>query len=189
MTWHNREKDWYNAERRFIFAAPNDKQRIKWMNQIMKKPSEAQLNSIKNKKLGKSRKSNHTIGVGDLTTKNSLYTKKNQNISHRGLGYNSSSFLTVNSGSSPPTSKYPRFVMNTTGVNKTHTMDQPSIELVSMTDDNHIPSTNELRDSLLNHHIKKNAYKTTTNSIESPRKKHRRNKTGLVTEKQERESR
>lgn len=22
MQWHNREKDWYNAERRFIFAAP-----------------------------------------------------------------------------------------------------------------------------------------------------------------------
>jgi len=23
MQWNNREKDWYNAERRFIFAAPN----------------------------------------------------------------------------------------------------------------------------------------------------------------------
>ena len=34
MQWHNREKDWYNAERRFIFAAPNKSMRSKWINLI-----------------------------------------------------------------------------------------------------------------------------------------------------------
>lgn len=37
MTWHNRELDWYNAERRFIFAAPDGTQRSKWIKMIMKK--------------------------------------------------------------------------------------------------------------------------------------------------------
>lgn len=31
MQWHNREKDWYNAERRFIFAAPTKAARTKWI--------------------------------------------------------------------------------------------------------------------------------------------------------------
>ena len=49
MTWQNREKDWYNAERRFIFAAPNLRQRDKWIDLIMCKnvPSEAQKKKMK----------------------------------------------------------------------------------------------------------------------------------------------
>ena len=34
MQWHIRQKDWYNAERRFIFAAPTEKQRDKWIDLI-----------------------------------------------------------------------------------------------------------------------------------------------------------
>jgi len=33
-TWQNREIDWYNAERRFIFATKNKKQRDKWINKL-----------------------------------------------------------------------------------------------------------------------------------------------------------
>ena len=53
MTWHNREKDWYNAERRFIFAVPNERQRSKWLDLIMtqKVPAEKRKNKIKNKKI------------------------------------------------------------------------------------------------------------------------------------------
>ena len=49
MTWQNREKDWYNAERRFIFAAPNLRQRDKWIDLIMctNVPSEAQKKKMK----------------------------------------------------------------------------------------------------------------------------------------------
>jgi hypothetical protein len=36
MQWHNREKDWYNAERRFIFAAPSAQMKAKWINLITK---------------------------------------------------------------------------------------------------------------------------------------------------------
>ena len=36
MEWHNREKDWYNAERRFIFAAPHKKQRNQLIQMILK---------------------------------------------------------------------------------------------------------------------------------------------------------
>ena len=36
MQWHNREKDWYNAERRFIFAAPSRKAQTKWIQMIGK---------------------------------------------------------------------------------------------------------------------------------------------------------
>ena len=33
--WKNRTKDWYNAERRFIFAAKGPKTRNKWIEQIV----------------------------------------------------------------------------------------------------------------------------------------------------------
>ena len=33
-TWKNREKDWYNAERRFIFAAKTRKERDMWLEKI-----------------------------------------------------------------------------------------------------------------------------------------------------------
>ena len=35
MTWHNREKDWYNAERRFIFAADTAKSRSRWLKHFI----------------------------------------------------------------------------------------------------------------------------------------------------------
>ncbi len=35
QTWKNREKDWYNAERRFIFAAKDPKTRDKWIRLIL----------------------------------------------------------------------------------------------------------------------------------------------------------
>ena len=31
ILWKNREKDWYNAERRFLFAAPTPKLHKKWI--------------------------------------------------------------------------------------------------------------------------------------------------------------
>lgn len=34
--WKNRERDWYNAERRFIFATKSTKQKDKWLDQILK---------------------------------------------------------------------------------------------------------------------------------------------------------
>ena len=34
--WKNREKDWYNAERRFIFATKTAKKRDAWIDQIVK---------------------------------------------------------------------------------------------------------------------------------------------------------
>ena len=39
MTWKNREIDWYNAERRFIFAAPGPKMKAKWIKIIRKTKS------------------------------------------------------------------------------------------------------------------------------------------------------
>ena len=55
MQWLNRQKDWYNAERRFIFAAPNDKLKHQWIKQI-EKEKQRQIsaeNSLKNRQLGK----------------------------------------------------------------------------------------------------------------------------------------
>lgn len=34
--WKNREKDWYNAERRFIFATKTVKRRDKWIEEVVK---------------------------------------------------------------------------------------------------------------------------------------------------------
>ena len=36
MLWKNRERDWYNAERRFIFATKNPKKRNKWIEEVLK---------------------------------------------------------------------------------------------------------------------------------------------------------
>lgn len=33
-TWKNREIDWYNAERRFIFATSSRAETLKWMKKI-----------------------------------------------------------------------------------------------------------------------------------------------------------
>ena len=33
-TWKNREKDWYNAERRFIFATNTKAERKEWIKNI-----------------------------------------------------------------------------------------------------------------------------------------------------------
>ena len=35
-TWSNREIDWYNAERRFIFAAKTENLRRKWIEEVVK---------------------------------------------------------------------------------------------------------------------------------------------------------
>ena len=35
ILWKNREKDWYNAERRFVFAAPTTKLHDKWIKMII----------------------------------------------------------------------------------------------------------------------------------------------------------
>ena len=35
MTWENRQKDWYNSERRFIFATDSKILRKKWIQLIM----------------------------------------------------------------------------------------------------------------------------------------------------------
>jgi len=34
MTWKNREKDWYNAERRFIFATNTKRQRAEILEKV-----------------------------------------------------------------------------------------------------------------------------------------------------------
>ena len=54
MQWHNREKDWYNAERRFIFSTPNKKMLTKWITLIEKdkKSMIAKVNSKMNTKIG-----------------------------------------------------------------------------------------------------------------------------------------
>ena len=54
MQWHNREKDWYNAERRFIFSTPNPKMLRKWITLIEKdkKRTIAKTNSQKNTRIG-----------------------------------------------------------------------------------------------------------------------------------------
>ena len=36
MIWKNRERDWYNAERRFIFATKFPKRRNKWIEEVIK---------------------------------------------------------------------------------------------------------------------------------------------------------
>jgi hypothetical protein len=36
MTWKNRERDWYNTERRFIFACKTQKQADRWINTFNK---------------------------------------------------------------------------------------------------------------------------------------------------------
>lgn len=33
-TWTNRQNEWYNAERRFIFSCKSEKERKKWMTAI-----------------------------------------------------------------------------------------------------------------------------------------------------------
>ena len=34
FTWSNRQNEWYNSERRFIFACKNEQERKKWMGAI-----------------------------------------------------------------------------------------------------------------------------------------------------------
>ena len=34
-TWKNRVKDWYNAERRFIFATKTEKDRKRWIDAVI----------------------------------------------------------------------------------------------------------------------------------------------------------
>jgi len=55
MCWKNRQKDWYNAERRFIFAAPNDRLKATWIKQIAKEKRKqiSAENTMRNMRLGK----------------------------------------------------------------------------------------------------------------------------------------
>ena len=46
-TWKNREKDWYNAERRFIFATKTKKERDVWLKNINTFKCKASNNQIK----------------------------------------------------------------------------------------------------------------------------------------------
>lgn len=64
MQWHNREKDWYNAERRFIFSSPDPKMLKKWITLIQKdkKRIEARINSEKNTMIGLSTMKSMTPG-------------------------------------------------------------------------------------------------------------------------------
>ena len=39
VTWKNREKDWYNAERRFIFATQTKKDRKEWIKSVIRENS------------------------------------------------------------------------------------------------------------------------------------------------------
>ena len=43
MMWKNREKDWYNAERRFIFAASTKDARNEWIETMLDIKSESRL--------------------------------------------------------------------------------------------------------------------------------------------------
>jgi len=54
MKWHNRQKDWYNAERRFIFAAPSQQLKSKWINCVEKERQRILSceNSFRNQSLG-----------------------------------------------------------------------------------------------------------------------------------------
>ena len=44
--WKNREKDWYNAERRFIFATKNAVKRDKWIQNILKQKAQTRHTMI-----------------------------------------------------------------------------------------------------------------------------------------------
>ena len=52
MTWHNREKDWYNAERRFIFSVPSKRERDQWIKLVtsVKPPRDLRAERSKKKK-------------------------------------------------------------------------------------------------------------------------------------------
>ena len=43
--WKNREKDWYNAERRFIFATKTAKRRDKWIEEVIKDKAKTGIKS------------------------------------------------------------------------------------------------------------------------------------------------
>ena len=49
QTWKNRETDWYNAERRFIFAADTKRKRNHWIEQFIKVwPSKRRTEGVTN---------------------------------------------------------------------------------------------------------------------------------------------
>ena len=59
VQWKNRVKDWYNAERRFIFATKTEQQRQRWLDEIMKEKAcsaitKARASVVSEKKLGHS---------------------------------------------------------------------------------------------------------------------------------------
>lgn len=77
MTWHNREKDWYNAERRFIFAAPNRFQRAEWIKLITtgkNKATQAKSKKIASKKVAKKRVETATGKTTTQTKQSSVFS-------------------------------------------------------------------------------------------------------------------
>ena len=84
MQWRNREKDWYNAERRFIFASPSSQMKTKWIKLITRQKrlgvnspiqrlviKDQQKNKV-NSSVKKSRASWATISNNGGTTKASF---------------------------------------------------------------------------------------------------------------------
>lgn len=52
-TWRNRERDWYNCERRFIFACESKQAADKWIANLSKKIKHMRKKDIKHKALAK----------------------------------------------------------------------------------------------------------------------------------------
>ena len=66
VQWKNRVKDWYNAERRFIFATKTEHQRQRWLDEIMKEKAcsaitKARASVVSEKKLGHSPASGNKV--------------------------------------------------------------------------------------------------------------------------------
>ena len=63
MTWSNRENEWYNSERRLIFACTSNFERERWIRHFQRSMND---NVEKKKKRKKSRKSSkkRTSGAG-----------------------------------------------------------------------------------------------------------------------------
>jgi hypothetical protein len=52
-TWRNRERDWYNTERRFIFACESKQAADKWIANLSKKIKHMRKKDVKHKALAK----------------------------------------------------------------------------------------------------------------------------------------
>ena len=71
MQWHNREKDWYNAERRFIFAAPTPQLRAMWIKLIITGKKEKKKRKKKGKKSANNRRRTASVPDSEVVKKES----------------------------------------------------------------------------------------------------------------------